>query len=303
MSSAPATVPSAPFTKTVHSAVYDAISPASGLAGAAKAFKGCVLITGAGRGIGAAAAQTFALAGARKVVITARSAKELDEVEEKMAKAALADGRQLEVLKVVADVLNEQDVERLFKIAGDVEVLLNNAGALENITIAGQSKVDEWWSTYEVNIKGTYLPTRELLKQLEGTTRIATIINTSSVGSTFTVPGFSAYMPTKSAINRLTEFIHYEYPNNVRAFAIHPGGVMTTLSKAMPEGMHFMLSDSVDLSGAYCLWLSTQPEADFLRGRYTSCNWDVNELVARKEEIIADELLFTVVKGQEPTRM
>ncbi|KAL8278931.1 hypothetical protein RQP46_008600 [Phenoliferia psychrophenolica] len=290
----------ASFTKTVHAAPYPAISPTEGLAGSAKGLN--VLITGSGRGIGAAAALTFAQAGARQVVITARSASELDEVESKIQSDPHCG--DVKVVKVVADILNEQDVERLFEAAGDVDVLLNNAGTLENPALIAESKVDEYFKTWEVNIKGTYLPTRQLLRGIEATPRSSpvTIINTSSVGSVNTRPGLSSYQSSKSAINRFTEFLHYEYSESVRAFAYHPGGVMTKLAGNMPKGMHHMLSDAPELAGCYALFLATQPKADFLRGRYSSCKWDVDELVARTSEVLEKNLLFTVVAGQEPTR-
>lgn len=48
---------------------------------------------------------------------------------------------------------------------------------------------------------------------------------------------------------------------------------MTQLAAAMPKDLHFMLSDAPELAGCFALWLSTQKSADFLRGRYSSCNW------------------------------
>lgn len=53
---------------------------------------------------------------------------------------------------------------------------------------------------------------------------------------------------------------------------------------------------SVDLPGHFCLWL-TSPEAAFLRGKYVWVNWDVDELKARKEEIVSTDLLDTKLGG------
>ena len=55
-------------------------------------------------------------------------------------------------------------------------------------------------------------------------------------------------------------------------------------------------STAVDLSGHFCLWL-VSPEADFLRGKYVWVNWDVDELKARKEEIMSTDLLDTKLGG------
>ncbi|KAK4706132.1 hypothetical protein P7C70_g77, partial [Phenoliferia sp. Uapishka_3] len=301
-----------------HSTVYPAISPLGALAGSAKHFTGSVLITGSGRGIGRLAALNFARAGVAKVVITSRSGDELDEVE-KLIKSD-PQFQDVKVVKFVGDILKEDDVERLFDAAGDVEVLINNAGALEKPTKIAESKADQWFRTWE----GTYLPTRELLRRLERSPRSSpvTIINTSSVGSINTSIGYSSYQSSKSAINRFTEFLHYEYPGTIRTFAYHPGGVKTKLSAVRGEVAEPTLRDDPELAGCYALWLATQPEkADFLRGRYSSCKWvgwvftpnnellclrasfqDVDELVARKAEVEENGLLFTVVAGLMPIR-
>jgi NAD(P)-dependent dehydrogenase (short-subunit alcohol dehydrogenase family) len=106
-------------------------------------------------------------------------------------------------------------------------VLINNAGTGERILRIHESDANDWWRAYEVNMRGTFLPTRAALqlalKKPERPVNL-TIINTSSRGSTGTMPGFSGYAPGKSAINRFTEFIHFEYEQEgVRAFAYHPG--------------------------------------------------------------------------------
>ncbi|KIJ32013.1 hypothetical protein M422DRAFT_266245, partial [Sphaerobolus stellatus SS14] len=54
------------------------------------------------------------------------------------------------------------------------------------------------------------------------------------------------------------------------------------------------------LAGGFTLWLTTQTEkTDFLRGRFVNSNWDVNDLLARKDEIVEKGLLWTSVRGQE----
>jgi NAD(P)-dependent dehydrogenase (short-subunit alcohol dehydrogenase family) len=110
----PAPKAAAPLTQTVHHDVYAAISPTGALAGSAKDL--VVVITGAGRGIGRAQALAFAQAGARRVVIGARSAHELDEVEQAIAKL----GGQTEVLKATVDVTDAASVDALFAQVPDV---------------------------------------------------------------------------------------------------------------------------------------------------------------------------------------
>jgi NAD(P)-dependent dehydrogenase (short-subunit alcohol dehydrogenase family) len=150
-----------------------------------------------------------------------------------------------------------------------------------------------------------------------------TIVNTSSIGSAMTTPAFSSYQASKSAVNRFTEFIHFEYEaEGVRAFSIHPGvssyscicgllpsyvdhdvpgGVATKLATStLPESMHQYLTDTPELAAGYVLWLATSgSKVDFLRGRYSAVDWDVNELLARQDEIVKGNLLWTRVVGQE----
>ncbi len=141
------------------------------------------------------------------------------------------------------------------------------------------------WKTWEVNVKGTYLPTYHALSiHMRDPAKTLTIINTTSIGSLHTMPGFSSYQPSKSAVNRFTEFIDAEYRgDNVRAFTFHPGGVMTELSSNMPKETHGWLTDSSELAAGFTVWLTAErnaPTTDFWRGRYLSANWDVNELAA-----------------------
>jgi NAD(P)-dependent dehydrogenase (short-subunit alcohol dehydrogenase family) len=104
----------APLTSKVHHDIYSSISPSEALAGSAKGIT--VVITGAGRGIGRAQAIAFAQAGAKCVVIAARSSHELDEVEGEIKRVAGA----TEVVKVITDVADEGSVRNLFEKAEDV---------------------------------------------------------------------------------------------------------------------------------------------------------------------------------------
>jgi hypothetical protein len=68
----------------------------------------------------------------------------------------------------------------------------------------------------------------------------------------------------------------------------------------MPLHLHFNLVDTPELAAGYSLWLATQGgKVDFLRGRYSSANWDVDELLAKQKEIETKNLLWTRVVGQE----
>lgn len=237
--------PSAPLVSTLRHDVYSAIDSHSTLANAASSIYG-VLVTGSGRGVGRSTALAFARAGARKVVLTSRTKSELEEVKEEIEKL----GKGTDVRLVEVDLTKEESVDHLFKEAGELDgesfldfssepasgklkrerfhavVLINNAGYLEPCVPIRDSKPADWIRTQEINSTGTYLASRAFLRQvhankLVGEDRKVTIINTSSIGSIGTRPGFSSYQPGKTFINRFTEFAHFEEPD-VRVFAIHP---------------------------------------------------------------------------------
>ncbi|GAA6002738.1 SDR family oxidoreductase [Rhodotorula paludigena] len=288
--------------------VYDEISPVHALADSAKIL--AVLITGSGRGVGRSQAIAFAQAGAKKMVLTSRSKDELEEVKQRVEEVS----KETEVVVHTADLTDEKSVDELFEAAGEIDVLINNAGYLEPCVSIRESNPVDWTRSVDINIKGTYLATRAFLRSGDKFGRldptklrvpeherkpVLTVINTSSVGSAGTRPGFSGYQPAKSFVNRFTEFLHFEEPL-VRTFALHPGGIMTKLAKdSMPPDTHSMLVDTPELAGGFALWLATQLKTDFLRGRYVSANWDVTDLMNKSQQIIDENLLWTRVTGQE----
>jgi hypothetical protein len=79
------------------------------------------------------------------------------------------------------------------------------------------------------------------------------------------------------------------------------GSVLTPQVLATaPKDLHHLWCDTPELAAGYALWLAVSGDTvDFLRGRYSSANWDVAELVARREEIMSKDLLWTRVVGQE----
>jgi NAD(P)-dependent dehydrogenase (short-subunit alcohol dehydrogenase family) len=117
------------------------------------------------------------------------------------------------------------------------------------------------------------------------------LILISSVGAQLLTPGASDYQTSKHAINRLCEFINVDHgQDGVKCFAVHPGGVPTILGRNMPEEMHPFLTDEPELAAGFIVWLCSG-KADWAKGRYLSCNWDVNELLQMKEQILRDDLL------------
>lgn len=187
------------FVKTLRHDTYPAIEPSQWAA--TGDFTGrVVLITGASRGIGRSMALSYARAGVSGLVLAARSAGALDTVEKEVR--AVHPGGELKVLKVSVDVADEKSVSEAARAVKEtfdrLDILVNNAGVLENFTLIGQSYPSAWWTTWEVNVKGTYLITRAFLDLLlesssGGLEGRKTVVNISSIGAHLTSEGGSAY--------------------------------------------------------------------------------------------------------------
>ena len=288
------------FTKTTHTDTYPAIQTAS--------HNGhSVLITGASRGIGLATAISFATAGASQIAIAARS--NLDATESAILSAAQAANKTApRILKLTFDVTDESSVvDAVAHLAdafdGKLDVLVNNAGYIEEWQRVAVTDPVAWWRSWEINLKGVYLLTRACLPLLAASASASastsdgvstgTVVNVSSIGAHMTAPGASGYQTAKFALLRFTEFVQAEYgdgEDGVVAIAVHPGGVATELGLTMPEAMHGFLVDTPQLAGDTLAWLTAE-KRDWLGGRYVSVNWDMDELESRKGEVVEGDKL------------
>lgn len=100
------------------------------------------------------------------------------------------------ILKIDTEVVNPDSVAKLVaKVESEfktLDILINNAGVLERFKPIAETDIDQWWQTWEVNIKGTYLITRAFLPMmLKGGERI--IVNLSSFAGHLTAHGGSGY--------------------------------------------------------------------------------------------------------------
>lgn len=99
------------------------------------------------------------------------------------------------------------------------------------------------------------------------------------------------YQTTKLAVLRFGEFIDVEYRDQgVLCYGFHPGGVATELALNMPKEVHSALVDTPELAADMMVWLTAE-RREWLAGRYVAVNWDVDELLEKKEMIAKDDLL------------
>lgn len=282
---------------TAHHDTYDAIDPRGALTGSAAGK--VVFIAGASRGIGQATAVAFAAAGAKAIYLTARSEAALKETQAKVAAANPATECAIAVCDVTSAAEVEAAVADCVARYGAIDVADANAGYLGPWVKIGESDPEGWWRNWEVNLKGAYHVIRFTLPHLitsaakwgaEGKSG-GHLILLSSIGAQLVMPGASDYQSAKHAINRLCEFVQSDHgEDGIKCFAIHPGGVATDLGRAMPQAMHEYLVDAPELAAGFAVWLGSG-QADWVKGRYLSATWDVSELAAMQDEILADDLL------------
>lgn len=182
-----------------------------------------VVITGASRGIGAAAAREFSKAGA-KLALLARSAGEIE---------ALAAELGGEVLAIACDVGDFAQVEAAFAAVvaqfGALDVLVNNAGVVEPIARLAEADAAEFAACLQINLNGVFHGMRAALPQMRAQ-GAGTIINVSSGAAVNPLEGWGAYCSSKAAALMLTRVGHLEEAaHGIRVLGMSPGTVATEM--------------------------------------------------------------------------
>ena len=182
-----------------------------------------VVITGSGRGIGAAAAREFAAAGA-KVALLARTTREID------ALAAEIGG---DVMALTCDVADYGDVSAAFAAVvarvGRLDVLVNNAGVIEPIARLAEADPADFAGAVAVNLNGVFYGMRAALPLMRAQGS-GTIINVSSGAAVNPLEGWGAYCSSKAAALMLTRVGHLEEAAfGIRVLGLSPGTVATEM--------------------------------------------------------------------------
>lgn len=180
-------------------------------------------ITGAGKGIGRAAALALAEEGVH-IGLVARTEADLKKV------AAEAAALGVKSAYALADVSNLAEVERAVSLLtdklGPADILINNAGMGKFGSLLEFDPV-EWKSVIDVNLTGMFYVTRTVLPQLIAKNG-GDIINVSSMSGLKGTAGSSAYSASKFGVLGLTESLSQEVrKHNIRVFALTPSRVIT----------------------------------------------------------------------------
>jgi 3-oxoacyl-[acyl-carrier protein] reductase len=181
------------------------------------------VVTGASKGIGASIAKHLAAEGA-SVVVNYSSSK---EGADKVVAAITGDGGK--ALAVQANVARKEEIDRLFaetaSAFGKIDILVNNAGIYEMAPIEEVTE-EHFHRQFNLNVLGLLLTTREALNHFNPAG--GSIINISSIVSTYAPPGTSVYSATKGAVDSITRSLSKELgPRGIRVNSINPGMVET----------------------------------------------------------------------------
>jgi NAD(P)-dependent dehydrogenase (short-subunit alcohol dehydrogenase family) len=110
-------------------------------------------------------------------------------------------------------------------------------------------------------------------------------------------PNNGTYATTKSAFASFLQHLSSEIPTSkIQMVSIHPGAVFTPGTRKIGLTENSLKWDNEELCGAFSVWVSTKAAA-FLHGRFVWANWDVEELLERKDEINREGMLKMGLQG------
>lgn len=188
-----------------------------------------VLITGASGGIGSAIAKEFAAEGYELVLHCHNNLNKLNDL-----KAELQDSLTYEPVLVTGDLSKEEDVNAIVEKAGDIDVLVNNAGITRDRLLVTM-KPEDFDTVIEANLRSVYLTTHAVLRGMIKR-RWGRIINLASVSGIYGNAGQANYAASKAGIIGFSKSLAKEVAaRNVTVNCIAPGMIETEMTAAIPE--------------------------------------------------------------------
>jgi len=188
------------------------------------------IVTGASRGIGAAAAIALAEAGA-DIVACSRNQEALKLVVEDVRKL----GRN--AVQVMVDVSNLPQIQAAVREAlrefGKIDVLVNSAGTIIRKPSVEMTE-EEWTQVIDLNLKGTFFFCQEVAKEMIARNESGKIINVASLWASLGVPNLIGYASSKGGVGSLTRSLAAEWAKyRINVNAVGPGYIRTELNLAV----------------------------------------------------------------------
>ena len=245
------------------------------------------LVTGGSRGIGREVARQLAAAGA-KVAVSARHQEKL----QKTVEIITSEGGECTAytMEVTDNETIERAVQEILDTYGKIDILVNNAGIGDGGYTPWEVDIDRWWRVQEVNVKGVFMVSRAVVPGMveRGS---GCVINMGSLFGTRPSPITSSYALSKAALMRLTDSSAVAAEGTgVSFFVISPGLVLTDMTDheffANVPAQDWV---PIEKSGELCVKLASG-KADKLSGRFIHCLDDLDDLIARADEIIEQNL-------------
>lgn len=282
-----------------------------------------VVITGGGSGIGQAAAMAFATAGASKIAILGRTESSLQLTK----KAIVEEHPVCDVLTIATDLVDTAAVTTAFQkirsTLGSINVLVNNSGYINTLSLIADAVIEDWWRCFEVNVKGSINVLKAFLSENTASPH-ASVINVSTASMHTILAGQTPYGSSKLAAVRLFEVLQLEQPQ-MQVISVHPGKVRTAMGLKpstsgqntssvpwdegqqlvfpprqyqymMPEAATNWVLTIVELSAGFIVWAAS-PEAQFLKGRFVWANWDIGQLKDMENDLQGSDKFTTGLYG------
>lgn len=203
------------------------------------------IVTGASRGIGREIALQLGREGAKVAVNYSGSKEKAEEVVQLIQEAGG------EAFAIQADVSNADSVKKMvdetIATFGSVDILVNNAGITKD-NLLMRMKEDEWDDVIDINLKGVFLCTKGVTRQMMRQ-RSGKIVNVASIVGVSGNPGQANYVAAKAGVIGLTKTTAKELASrNIYVNAVAPGFITTEMTDALSEDVKAQMLATIPLA-------------------------------------------------------
>lgn len=229
------------------------------------------IVTGASRGIGREIALLLGKEGARVVVNYSGSKEKADEVVRLITEAG-GEAFAFQSNISEADQVKAM-IDATMEAYGSIDFLVNNAGITRD-NLLMRMKEDEWDDVININLKGVFLCTKAVTRQMMKQ-RAGKIVNLASIVGVIGNPGQANYVAAKAGVIGLTKTTARELATrNITVNAVAPGFITTDMTDALPEEVKDQMLSSIplgklgsaeDVAGAVAFLLSN--DANYITGQ------------------------------------